>query len=168
MFYELIATVAVAFGAAGMVMLVNRLVGRRLPKWALPAAAGLSMIAFTIWSEYSWADRTINGLPEGLAVVQTIDESTFWKPWTYIKPMTPRLIVADLTSIQSNDVAPAIRLVDLYLFERWEAPNQVPQLVDCETGSRADVTDQALADPSKAVWRPINPGNDIKRVVCTK
>ena len=48
MFLELIATVFAGLAMAGVVMLVNRTSGGRLPRWTAPVAAGLAMITATV------------------------------------------------------------------------------------------------------------------------
>ena len=40
MFWELIATLMAGFAAAGVVLLLNKILRGRLPKWAMPIAAG--------------------------------------------------------------------------------------------------------------------------------
>lgn len=167
MLFELIATFAAAFGAAGLVMVLNRILGGTLPRWSTPAAAGLCMIAYAVWSEYTWGARTINGMPEGLLVVQSVEESAVWKPWTYAYPQVTRLIAADKASVRNNPKVPDVRLVDIYIFGRWKAPAQIPQLVHCETGARADVSDAALGDPSQADWVSIAKESHLRKVVCS-
>lgn len=161
MFLELIATFVAAVGAVGIVLLINRLTGGRLPKWAMPVAAGLTMIAMTIWMEYSWAARTTAELPEGMTVVEEVEGKGGWRPWTYFAPQVTRLIALDVSGIQTNPDAPDIRLVDLYLFARWRAPARVPQLVDCINLVRADVSDAALADPGAATWIETEPSDPL-------
>jgi len=167
MFLELIATFVAGIGAAGVVLLVNRIFGRRLPGWSMPIAAGATMLAFTIWSEYSWASRTIERLPEGMAVAETFETKAAWKPWTYAAPQVNRLMVVDRGNIRTNPNAPEVRLVDLYLFARWSAPNKVPQLVDCAAGRRADVSDDALADPARAKWIDLGADSALVRLSCS-
>lgn len=166
MIFELIATVVAGFGAAGIVMLLRRVSGNRLPKWTISATAGLAMIAYAIWSEYTWVDRTVNGLPPGLLVVQMVEEEVAWKPWTYWRPQVSRLVTVDKANAQTNPNVANVLLVDLYFFARWKAPAQVPQLVHCATGARADVTDAALDDPAQAGWIPIGPDNRLQKVLC--
>lgn len=166
MFLELIATFIAGIGAAGVVLLLNRLTGGRLPSWFVPAAAGLAMIAFTIWSEYSWAGRTMAELPEGLEVISQGERRAAWKPWTYLAPQVDRLAVLDTGSVQTKPEAPDVRLVELYLFARWRATAVTPQLVDCAAGARADVSDVALADPGQAAWIPVGAGDPLVRLAC--
>lgn len=167
MLLELIATFVAGAGAAGIVMLVKRLVRGRLPRWSVPVAAGLAMISYAIWSEYTWALRTTNGLPAGLVVVQAVEESFVWKPWTYVRPQIRRLVAADPATMRTNPNTPHLRLVDLYFFARWKRLVKVPQLVDCQTASRADVTEAALQDPTRAAWIPIAEESDLHEVVCS-
>ena len=65
MFVELIATIFAGIACAGIAMALNRLTGRRLPKWIMPIAAGAGMIGMTISNEYTWFGRTAERLPAG-------------------------------------------------------------------------------------------------------
>ena len=165
---ELIASFVAGFGAAGLVLVINMLTGNRLPKWIMPVAAGLTMISFAIWSEYSWAARTQAALPEGVEVIDTVEVSRIWKPWTYIVPQTTRIMAADVSGVRDNDSVQGTRLIDLYLYERWQAPGTVMQLVNCDDPARALVTDAALADPEEAAnWLSVTREDPIYGAACT-
>ena len=166
MFFELVATVAAGLGAAGLALLLNHITGGRLPRWAMPVAAGLSMIGYAIWSEYTWAERTLARLPGGMAVVQSVEDQAIYKPWTYLVPQVTRLAVLDTQSIQTNNEMPDVRLVDLYLLGRWRAPNKIPQMIDCKSNARADVTEQALTDPGTADWIAMEGDNLLVQKSC--
>jgi len=166
MFLELIATFTAAVGAAGLVLLINKLTGGRLPKWAMPVAAGLTMIGYTIWSEYSWADRTAADLPLGMVVVERIEQRAIWKPWTYLKPQVTALAVLDRAGIKTRPDMVEIKLVDLYVFARWRQPAMVPQLLDCANRQRADVSDIALTDPAAADWREVTGSGALLETAC--
>ncbi|MDP7149885.1 MAG: hypothetical protein QGI08_06265 [Paracoccaceae bacterium] len=166
MFLELIAVFAAGFGAAGLVLCLNIITRGRLPKWVMPVAAGAAMIGMSIWSEMSWADRTVAGFPDGLVVVEEISETAWWRPWTYLKPQTTRIMAVDLPSQRSNDANPAVVLVDVILFARWQPANAIPQFVDCELKKRAKVTERALADLSQANWQDFPEGNSLLPKLC--
>ena len=106
MFLELIATFAAGAGAAGLVMILNMVTGGRLPRWAMPVAAGLAMIGVAISNEASWGQRTADGLPEGVVVVEEVREQIWYRPWTYLAPQTVRLVALDTKSVQTNEAAP--------------------------------------------------------------
>ena len=68
MLLDLIATLAAAFGCAGLA-LAARLISRgRLPRWIVPMSAGLGMLLFSVWNEYTWFDRVTAQLPETVVV----------------------------------------------------------------------------------------------------
>ena len=166
MFLELIAVFAAGFGAAGLVLCVNIITRGRLPKWVMPVAAGAAMICMSIWSEMSWSNRTIEGFPDGLVVVEEISESAWWRPWTYLHPQTTRVMAVDLPSRRHNDANQAVVLVDVILFARWQPANAVPLFVDCEAGKRANVTESALTDLANANWQDVPAGNSMVQRIC--
>ncbi|MCO8144098.1 hypothetical protein NHN26_02550 [Rhodovulum tesquicola] len=166
MFLELIASVAAGFGAGGLMFLLNRLSGQRLPRWSVPVAAGFAMLAYALWSEQSWAARTMAGLPEGLVEISRVEQSVPWKPWTYLLPQTTRLMAADIARAARREDAPEMRLVTLYFFARWQPARSAPVLVDCARPARADATEAALTDPRGADWRALSGDDPLVRAVC--
>lgn len=167
MFLELVATIAAGIGAAGLALLAGRISGGRLPRWSAPVAAGAAMLAFALWSEYTWGTRTAEGLPDGIVLVHAVDRSIWWKPWTYAAPQVTQLITVDTETVRRHPERPDLRLINLYLFARWRAPAPVPQLVDCARPARAPVSDAALADPAAAAaWRPLAPDDPLLEVLC--
>lgn len=168
MFFELIATFVAGLGAAGMVHLLNVVSGRRLPRWLMPAGAGLAMLGFTIWSEYNWAERTTESMPEGLVVVSEVEKSWWWKPWTYARPQVVRVMTADLATVRTNPETPDIKLVSLYLFARWNQPAEVIQLVDCAKANWAFATPEAVANPEEdGVWHALDQDDSLYGALCT-
>jgi hypothetical protein len=166
MFFELIATFAAGIAAAGLALIAGHLSGGRLPRWFVPVAAGAAMLGYAIWSEYTWAGRTMEGLPEGVEVLTTVEETRFWKPWTYLVPQTTRIMALDRQGVLRNPDADGILLADVYLFARWTPPAKRPQLVDCAAGARADVSSAALADPSQATWRSVDDDDPLMEALC--
>ena len=166
MFFELVATIAAGIAAAGLALIAGHLSGGRLPRWATPLAAGAAMLGYAIWSEYTWETRTREGLPDGVEVLTTVEETRFWKPWTYVVPQTTRIMVLDRQGVQTNPDADGILLADVYLFARWTPPAKRPQLVDCKAGARADVSGAALADPHLATWRRVDDDDPLMEALC--
>lgn len=166
MFFELIATFAVGIGAAGLALVVGHLSRGRLPRYAAPIVAGIAMLSYAIWSEYTWADRTVGALHESFEVLVSVEEAKIWRPWTYVVPQVTRLMVLDRAGVQTNPDAASILLADVYLFGRWAAPIKRPQLVDCTNDARADVTEAALADPSQAEWVTVGAEDPLIKALC--
>ncbi len=151
MFLELIGTVFAGIAMGGFILLLNKLTGGRLPRWATPVAAGLAMIATTISTEYSWYDRNSSSLPEGMEIIQTGENRSFYRPWTYAAPYTDKFVALDVAHVQRNPNLPEQRLADLYFFARWAAVEKLGVLVDCDTGRRAALMDGVSFDTSGAV-----------------
>ncbi|MEQ9696108.1 hypothetical protein [Shimia sp. SDUM112013] len=162
MFLELIAVVLAGVAAAGILMLINRGIGGRLPRWLVPVAAGLAMLAATISNEYNWFDRTKGSLPDGIEVAQTVENQVFYRPWTYAFPYVDRFVAVDTATARQHPEKPGVALVDIYYFGRWTQVNKVPMIGDCVLGRRAVLSDDvAFAEDGTitgAAW--VNAGTD--------
>lgn len=167
MFFELIATFAAGVGAAGIALILNRLTGRRLPGGIVPVAAGIAMLGYAVWSEMTWADRTTAALPEGIEVVEVIEERIFWKPWTYISPQASRFVAVDRANSRENSQVPGTLMVDLYFHARWQPVARISQLVNCQTSARADVTETAIASPNEVKnWISLGKDDPLILTLC--
>lgn len=170
MFFELVGTVVAGIACAGIVMLVNRILGRRLPRWLTPVAAGLGMIGMTISNEYSWFERTAAQLPTGLEVAVTVEEQSWLRPWTQVAPYTKRFIAVDMANARRHEDFPTQRLLNLYFFGRWSPVSQAAMLIDC-TGARSAMlgsgTDIA-ADGSIAdtLWEVVPSDDPLLKLAC--
>ena len=86
MLFEFIATIAAAFGMAGIALIIThlcKLSGRRAPKWLVPLFAAVGIFAFQIHQEYNWYGQQVNKLPEGVEVVKTAESTAWFRPWSY-------------------------------------------------------------------------------------
>lgn len=141
MLYEFIATIAAAFGMAGLALVIthlSKLAGKRAPKWLIPLFAAIGIFGFQIHQEYNWYDQQVNQLPDGVTVVKTAESTEWFRPWSYVKPQILRFIAADTGNATAQINDPNIYLVNLYLFERRRSVQQIPQVIDCAAPARAD------------------------------
>jgi hypothetical protein len=170
MFLELIATFIAGFAAAGVLMLVNRALGGRLPRWLIPVAAGAAMLLSTISSEYSWFSRTAGALPEGIEVAQTVESKVFYRPWTYAKPYIERFVAVDVGTAQRNPDQPGKVLVNLVFAGRWQPLNMVPVMFDCENGQSTRVPSEVQFDENGALigaqWGPVPADDPSFKLAC--
>ncbi|WP_204114724.1 hypothetical protein [Shimia biformata] len=141
MFLELIGTFIAGVAAGGLMMLLNRGLGGRLPRWLIPVAAGAAMLVATISSEYGWFTRNKNSLPEGFAIAQTVENTAIYRPWTYVSPFVDRFVAVDIGTMQTHDAQPDLRLANTYYFGRWQQVAQVPVVANCAAGTRAVLTE---------------------------
>ncbi len=144
MYVDIISIVAAGFAAAGLALILNRLTGRRLPRWIVPALAGLGMIAMSLTSEYRWYPRTLTLLPEGYEVISTVDFSAPFSPWTYLVPYVHRFAAVNVAGAQRNPNVPDLRLTNVVFFERWQPVQFRTALFDCVQGRSALLEDDAL------------------------
>ncbi|OWV36661.1 hypothetical protein [Mameliella alba] len=165
MFLELIAVFVAGFFGAGIMMLLNWLSGRRLPRWFVPLGAGGAMLIAAIASEYSWYGRTVDNLLDGLSVAQKVESRAFWRPWTYLYPLTDRFVAADTANPLKNTEQDGLYLVNLYFYGRWRTNRVVQVMVDCAGHRRAD---PVLGDGSEPLWRDVGPEDPIVKTVCAE
>ncbi|WP_349358686.1 hypothetical protein [Stappia sp.] len=168
MIFTLISTFVLGIAVAGILLLLNRATGNRLPKWIAPAAAGLAMLVFTVWTEYNWLERTRAGLPAGLEVVETYQSRNLLQPWTYVVPRTNRFVALDRTTVTANDKDPRFRKASLFLFTRFLPVTELRQIYDCAQNRRIDLVPGELVDPTTlpdAAWEPLTD-DPIAQEVC--
>ena len=146
MFFNLVSTFVTGIAAAGTVMLVFRLFGRRSPRWLLPAVAGAAMFGFHLWNDYSWFDRTATALPDHVVVAERYDYRSVLQPWTLLMPRTNRFTALDRTSIRRHDAAPDYVMADVILVMRRQSTAKVTQIYDCSGIRRTDVSASLAVD----------------------
>ncbi len=169
MWLELIASVALGAGAAGIAMLLRRM-APGLPRWITPAFAGLAMIGYSIWLEYTWYPQTRETMPEGFEVISTVESSEMWKPWTYLAPQITRFAVVDAATARRNSEHPGLVLADVLLYQRYTPVKRVPILIDCPQKRRADISDgvdfDANGAPQADRWTDIPQGDPLLAAIC--
>lgn len=157
-------------GAAGTVLILFRLVGRRAPRWLVPTAAALAMFGFQIWNGYTWHQRTAASLPDGVRMVKTYPHKSAFSPWTLIVPQVNRFVAVDFASVQRNRHSPDYALATIYLFDRYQPAGSGKQIFDCANARRADLGpttkfgDNGL--PEDAAWSAVDAKDDLLRAVC--
>lgn len=170
MFLELIATFVFGFAAAGVVLLVNWMTGRRLPRWLMPVAAGAAMIGFAIWSEYNWYPRTAGQLPEEVVIVSTNESRAIYRPWTYVVPYIDRFSAIDTSRALTNEAQPGQVIVPMIFLGRWAPGSEIPVIVDCSGSRRAELADGISFDDSGAVagarWIEVDETDPLLRAAC--
>lgn len=141
MFLELLATILAGIGGAGVMMLIHKITGSRLPRWLTPVAAGAAMLGVTISNEYSWYNRTAASLPQGLVVAETVENTALYRPWTLAFPYVDRFVAVDEPNLRTHDGHPGLVLGDLYFYGRWSSVHKLPVLADCPGRKRAALAD---------------------------
>ena len=170
MIWEFVATISAGLGAAGIMMMI-RLFVKKLPKWLVPAAAGLGMIGFQVYSEYTWFDHTRSLLPASAMVVAEVPESTFYKPWSYVKPQVLKFVAIDSTKTASVGENGQVLQTNLYFFERRMSAQTWPILINCQTRLQANAPQQNNGEPLSIdadAWSKTDYSEKIAQAICPK
>ena len=171
MIFQLLGSLLLGICAAVALMLAYRLLGRRAPRWVLPAAAGAAMLGFHVWSDYTWFRRTAAALPEPLTVAAAPASATPLQPWTYLLPRVERFVVINPRAIRWNERAPGLRLAEVFLVARYMPTLTAAQLFDCTTprriGAPRGLALDAEGRPEGVEWVPLEPGDPLLRAVCS-
>lgn len=170
MLLEFIAIVAAGFGLAGIALSLNIALRRRLPQWIVPAAAGAGMLLMAIWLEYSWFERTTSTFPDGVEVASTHQARSWYRPWTYVVPLTTRLIAVDRRFDRRHADRPGQVMTRVILAGRWEPTRQFGVVYDCNGHRRADLLDQVELDEDgqlrNARWVQLSADDAVLRTAC--
>ncbi|WPY96286.1 hypothetical protein T8T21_16040 (plasmid) [Limimaricola variabilis] len=172
MFLELLGVIFAGVTGALVVYAANRATGGRLPRWLMPAVAGLAMITATISLEYSWYGRTVAALPEGLVVADRVEDRAFFRPWTYLVPYIDRFVAVDRASMQTNPDRPGERIANMYFFGRWAPLRRVPVAFDCAGNRRAALVEGADIAPDGGIagaeWTQAPPDDPLLAAACAE
>ena len=171
MIVQFISAIALAILALLFCWAIFRTLNKPMPKHLYPIVAAASVIAYGIYSEYTWADRTIAQLPASIEVVHELAGTSMFSPWSFVIARTDRISMVDKASIRRNDDLPDHVMTELLLMQRFAPVIRVPQLVDCTRQRRTDVTNNAQYDedglPSNAKWENLDSEHPLLRALCT-
>ena len=170
MIWEFVATLSAGIGAAGIMMMI-RLFIKKLPKWLVPAAAGLGMIGFQVYSEYTWFSHTRSLLPESAVVVAEVPENAFYKPWSYIKPQVLKFVAIDTAKTAPVGESGQVLQTNRYFFERRMSAQSWPILINCQTRLQANAPQQNNGAPLSVdadAWSKTDYSEKIALAICPK
>lgn len=170
MILDIVAALSAGAGVAGVVMMLRWMLRGRLPRWTIPAAVGAGIIAFSIWSEYSWYPRVTGALPSGVPVVLAPADPSPLRPWTYVFPLTTRFVALDRTTMATSAENPAIRRAEAMVVQRWHSTNRIPMGFDCAQGRQATLGEGAELSPdgtlTGAPWLEVGTEDVMQKAAC--
>ncbi|MCE0504674.1 hypothetical protein LR948_04875 [Roseivivax sp. GX 12232] len=159
---DLVSLGLAGFAGAAAMWILHRSWPRALPLWLVPFGAALALIAALISSDYGWSARTAAALPEGVVVADRAATPAPHRPWAYFVPVTTRLVAIDVGGRREHQVRPSVYLADLYVFERWRAPERTEVMVDCVEGRRA------LPGSDTPAWREVDRADPLLSTLCQR
>ncbi len=170
MLYHLLAVFAVGLGAWLLIWSAFRSLRRKPPRFLVPLAVGLSMMAYNIWDEYSWATRFKAQLPPRVEVIREIGQSMFWQPWTYLVPRVVRMAMIDTGAVARNESLDGYAMGEVILAERQGPTRSILRMSDCRNGRFAELSPADTFDanglPIGATWFDAEPGDPVQAALC--
>lgn len=170
MTFEFLAILIAGVAGFGIGMMLRKLTGQRLPKWMVPALAGLGMIVASVWSEYSWFPRLRAGIPPGVVLADTNSGTSPLRPWTYALPLVTEAFLVDTRKALRNPSAPDLVLVPVWRFARWQNDREILVMFDCAQARRVDVAEGVTFSETGALsggtWVPLDPGDPVLAAAC--
>lgn len=171
MLFELIAAVVAGVAVAGIASGLRWMSRGLLPKWIVPAAGGIAMFTYAVWSEYTWFDRLTNAMPRGVVVTWKNTDQSFWRPWSYYRPVINRFTAVDVSGARRHPQQPDQVMVDVVLSARWRTSIVVKTVFDCANARRVDLIGEAvtIADDGAiagADWVGLSADDPVLVAVC--
>lgn len=170
MFWALITAVFAGFAGAGIALALRHLSGKSLPFGVIPVGAGLGMIAATIGLEYGWSDSVRASMADDLVVISEREQQAWYQPWTYVDPWVRGFIGYSPSETVETAPGSGILVVQMRRQERWQPEMVLPNLVDCDTDRRAEITPEVEFDdagqPANVLWRDVGSEDPIIAAVC--
>lgn len=167
MIWTLLTAAGVAFLAAGIAQYARLLSARKLPKWIVPAAAGLGILGYQIYMEYSWFERTQQMLPEGSVVTEVRETPAFWRPWTFAVPLKMGFSVVEPSKVQlASQDGERIARFRLYSFEQAfvDHVEQTGYLLNCSRAILVPLDESGAARRDQALQ--LDRQGRLYEVVC--
>lgn len=168
MIWNLIATVFAGLGAAGLALLAYSISRKRLPKWMIPVAAGVGMLGYQIYAEYTWFEFKQTQLPPASVVISSETHSIAWKPWTFVFPMTTVFTVLDKGNVRhitadNQNIAEFV----LYRFEKDYSERVKPQgyVLNCLNGEMLKVNEHRK--PILDSLKTLSASDPLSVLVCS-
>ncbi|GGK20131.1 hypothetical protein [Salinarimonas ramus] len=170
MWFNLIAIFVLGIAVAGSVMLGFKAFGRKPPRWILPIAAGIAMMTYTLYNDYSWFSRTAGALPQSVAVARSYEQTNPLQPWTYLFAPVNRFVAVGRVVPAPGETG--YRMAEVHLLQRYVPTVTATMVFDCAGGRRADLVDldgfDEAGEPIGGRWQPLTPDDPLRSVVCAE
>lgn len=156
MIWHLLAVFIFGICAGSLAFLFIKLSRNRLPKWLIPVFAGIAMLSYLAYYDYTWFDFKRSQLPAESVVVEEGRASNFFRPWSYAVPPVSSFVVLDGNVKESQQQGQ--RLVEYIRYEfindATERLESQPYVLNCTTGEQLAVPQNDKRTTSKVELIP--------------
>ncbi|KXS51885.1 MAG: hypothetical protein AWU57_3726 [Marinobacter sp. T13-3] len=166
MFWNLLATVFCGLGAAGVAMGIRAITAKRAPKWLIPVFAGLGMLGYLVYGEYTWFEHKKSLLPEEAVIVSTEQEGIYFRPWTFLFPYVTAFSAVDVNGIQPVPNSDGVKQFVLYRFEQTvtDSVSHRPYLLNCQSRELVPLSPEGT--PNVDSLKLISTSDSLYKTVC--
>lgn len=168
--FTYLGTFLVGGTVALLLWAVARTLKRPLPRWVYPAAAGLTMLVYQVYNDYTWFGRNAGSLPPSYVVTSRHTQSSILQFWSLIVPPVDRFAVVDRTSIKRNPQVPDLVMANVILVTRFHPSVLIVQVFDCAQRRRADIHDRVTFDtggrPQGLSWEELSADDPALEAAC--
>jgi hypothetical protein len=169
MVLELIAALSAGFALFGVTMLAAALLRRKPAKWAAPAAFAAGMLAYTIWADYAWTDTRLP--PDGpYVVVDRAQSSSWYRPWSWVAPLTDHVLVLDRRFTRVNADEPDLVISRIVRLARYVPESGFLAVFDCVGTRMAPLVEgvdlSAAGLTEGADWAALPDGDPVLEGAC--
>ena len=95
MIWHLLAVFIIGLCVGAFAFLLRKLSRNKLPSWIIPVCAGLGMLGYLAYYDYTWFDFKRSQLPQESVVIEQERASNFFRPWSYLAPSVSSFMVLD-------------------------------------------------------------------------
>lgn len=95
MIWHLLAVFIIGLCVGAFAFLLRKLSRNRLPSWLVPVCAGLGMLGYLAYYDYTWFEFKSSQLPVETVVIEQERISHFFRPWSYVLPAVSSFAVID-------------------------------------------------------------------------
>lgn len=153
--------------AGGIMFFLRKLSRNRLPKWLISVSAGVAMFGYLAYYDYSWFEFKSGQMPSDASIVSTQQNTSFLRPWSYIRASTNAFTVFDGRSrtVEQNGQI----LVEYYLYtfrkDPIEGVDTHSHLMNCSLMERV-VFDKE--DPEQTMkMEKLSPSDKMYQKLCS-
>lgn len=167
---DLLGALAAGLGLLGIALMINRWILRSFfGRWLYPATVAAGILAFTVWSEYSWPSRALTSQP-ALVLAAHNHHSVVYRPWTFVWPQQTQLITVNTAMTDRHAANPALVMTQLVLIGRWQPLRTVVAIFDCANHASVAVDETTRLNPDGtlegATWTELGAGDPVLLTVC--
>ena len=105
-------------------------------------------------------------------VASTSKQSMWFRPWTYLRPLSLRMVAVDTRRHRQHPDQPDQVMTTVLLLGRWMPVHEVPVVFDCAAERRADLHAGVEIRPdgqlANADWRRLAADDPALRVACAQ